>query len=264
MTLDRGHFAALVVSALLILSGCASTFGTSDDVDREAILEGMDELESYEFELIQTVDSGFGEIEMSIEGAVDAANQEMYMSMDGAGLGMDTESYIVDDVQYTNAMGVWTQMELPETSGWQGDQVGEHEPIVEAGDLEVVDSETVNGVETTVVEIEVSEELIFEALEAIDEEFDQEVGDESVSEIYDEMDIEFDDVTYRLYVDESTDLLHKVDVEMTMEMDGQSMATQTEMIITEHNEAVDIELPAEAADAETIDDANGFGAWDDF
>lgn len=243
---------------LVLAAGCVGTLGTSDDgtdddaedgeITQAALLDGIDEVESYEFELTQTMETEMGEVTMTGDGAVDYAAQKLEMLIDTEMMGQSIEQqvYFIDDAIYTHAAGMgmddsWMKMSVPEDEQeevWADQETLEGQTdYIEGADVEETGTETVNGVETTVLELQFTEELR-EELEAEDE--------------FDEQEMEIESVDYRLFVEESTEFLHKVEMDLTVEQMGQELTTETEMLITNHNEEVDITLPEAAEDAEDV------------
>ena len=250
--------AAIVVAILILTAGCLGSFGVSDDGDNSSdvegddvedvepdetiaestLLDGIDDVESYEFELQQTMYMSGESMEMTAEGAVDEPNEEMRMEIEMGMPGMEMESYVVDETMYVKTMGEWMQSDVSDEELWaETETLDGQADIIDGSDLEAVDTETIDGAETTVLELDLGEEAIA-ALEA-----DDEVGM-----------AETDSIEYRLYVDESTGYLHKIEMEMSMESMGDTVETEMEMVISDHNEPVDITLPEDAEDAPEVDD----------
>lgn len=315
MTGTRQVVGVLLVSVMLVLAGCAGTLDADEEIDGDAVLEGIEETESYQYELTQTVVTDDADVETTIEGAVDQSNESAYASVDVGTSALDAtdgiETYVVDGVQYTQIAGTWTKLDLPDDQVWQEvDVLDDHESILaESEELTVNGTATVDGVETAVVEVTVPADAIEDALEevasvdadpfgeepidddlddAVENEFDDadasadatddpsesaddrnesdaELTDGDAFDVFDEDvlddqdhdvhaydDVEFDDVAYTLYVDQSTDLLHKVELSMAVESAGESVAIETEMTFSNHGEDVGIELPPEAEDAKTF------------
>ena len=246
--------AAIVVAILVLTAGCLGSVGVSDDdnssnvegddvedlesISESTLLDGIDDVESYEFELHQTMDTTGESMEMTAEGAIDEQNEEMRMDVDMGMPGMEMESYVVDETMYVKMIGEWMQSDVSDEELWaETETLDGQAEIIDDSHLEEVGTDTVDGVETTVLELDLGEEAIA-AIEA-----DEEVGM-----------AETDSIEYRLYVDESTGYLHSVEMEMTMESMGDTIETELEMVISNHNEPVDITLPDEAEDAPEVDD----------
>ena len=250
--------AAIVVAILVLTAGCLGSFGVSDNGDNSSdvegdgvddvedsetisestLLDGIDDVESYQFELEQTMDMAGESMEMTAEGAIDEPNEEMRMDVDMGMPGMEMESYIVDETMYMQMMGEWMQSDVSDEEVWaESETLDGQAEIIDDSELEEVGTETIDGAETTVLELDLGEEAIA-ALEA-----DEAVGMP-----------ETDSIEYRLYVDESTGYLHKIETEMTVESMGDTVETEMKMVISDHNEPVDITLPDEAEDAPEVDD----------
>ncbi|MCU4744088.1 hypothetical protein OB955_22755 [Halobacteria archaeon AArc-m2/3/4] len=251
--------AVLAVSLLLVSAGClggltgsdGNESANGDDVSESEILSQIEEIETYQFELNQSTETPEGNVTITADGEVDEPNERMYLSMTqemdvGLGGAIEMEQYVIGDTQYVLMQGVWQQMEVQEDI-WEeeGDELSEQGDVIETGELEVVGTETINDVETTVVRVDGTDELIDDLEADVEEDAQQQQMQSEVA---------IDNVTYHFYVDEETHTLHRTEMEMSMEENGQSVQTSMEMTFFEHNEPVDIELPEAAEDAEEIDD----------
>lgn len=252
--------AVLAVSLLLVSAGCLggltgsdgneSANGDADDVSESEILSQIEDVETYRFEMNQSTETPQGNVTITAEGEVDEPNERMYMSMTqetnvGLGGAVEIEQYIIGDTQYLLTQGVWQRMNVSQQEIWEQDELAQQADVIETGELEVVGTETVSDVETTVVRVDGTDDLI--------DELEGDVEDDLQSQQGTQGDASIENVTYHFYVDEDTHTLHRTETELTMEQGGQTMRTSTEMTFLEYNEPVDIELPEAAEDAEEVD-----------
>lgn len=253
--------AVLAVCLLLVGAGCLGGLAGSDgnesangdageDVSEAKLLSQIEDVETYRFEMNQSTETPQGNVTVIAEGKADEPNERMYTSMTqetdvGLGGAVEIEQYVIGDTQYLLTQGVWQRINVSHRDIWGEDKLAQQADVIETGELEVVGTETVSGVETTVVRVDGTDDLI--------DELEGDVEDDLQSQRGTQGDASIENVTYHFYVDEDTYTLHRTETELTMEQGGQTMRTSMQMTFLEHNEPVDIELPEAAEDAEEVD-----------
>ena len=239
--------AILAVVLVVALAGCSGAMpggeqsADEDEVEQTDILEEIEAVDTYQYEMTQTIETEQGEETVISEGRInESANRSHVSSTTDTELISENESvrideYIVENTLYASIDGDWFQMDLQGNVWEESAQLAAQTDFIESGTLTEDGTETVNGVETTVVSVEATDELKAELQN---------------SPNFQATGATVDDVSYELYVDEETNYIHKIDTELTTTAGNQTTTSSTEMTITDHNESLDIELPADAEDAE--------------
>lgn len=215
--------------------------GDEDEVEQTDILEEIEAVDTYQYEMTQTIETEQGEETVISEGRInESANRSHVSSTTDTELVSENETiqveeYIVENTLYASIDGDWFQMDLEGNVWEESAQLAAQTDFIESGTLTENGTETINGVETTVVSVESTDELKAELQN---------------SPNFQATGSTVDDVSYELYVDEETNYIHKIDTELTTTAGNQTTTSSTEMTITDHNESVNIELPDDAEDAE--------------
>lgn len=271
MTRSKRVLVVFAVCLLLVSAGCLGGLAGSDgngntsgdagddgagDVSETELLSQIEDVETYRFRMNQSTETPQGNVTVTAEGAADEPNERMYTSMTqetdvGLGGAVEIEQYVIGDTQYLLTQGVWQRINVSQQEIWEQDELAQQADVIETGELEAVGTETVSGVETTVVRVDGTDDLI--------DELEGDVEDDLQSQQGLQGDASIENVTYHFYVDEDTHTLHRTETELTMEQGGQTVWTSMEMTFLEHNEPVDIELPEAAEDAEEVDQGSTAG-----
>lgn len=233
---------------------------------RRYIIKRLSEESEIEGEAMETT------MEVDGSGALDIENYQMQMAMtmnaavpgeDDTDIGM--EMYLVDNTYYilTDALGMgpaWMKFEMPMESWEQMNQIESQVELLEAAEVEVIGSETVNGIDCYVVEVTPDVEQLWEMASQqalLTEEmpnFDEELLDEMLQEY-----------SVKQWIAKDSHLIMKVEMEMNIEVTPEAMGYPEEeggitidmamtMLVNDYNQPVSIELPPEAENAMDIMD----------
>ena len=250
-------------------------------------MESVDDASSYQFDMDMTMDmTGEAEGEvididmtMSMVGAIDYDNMQMMMDIDMImampgedDVEMAMQTYIVDDTMYMMAdmamLGMpdpmWMKSPLPEED-WadisgQMNQVDYIAELLEAVEVDLIGSETIDGTDCYVLELipDVDQlwQLAMQQSDISGQGMLPSVDDELLSEM-------FQDFSVKYWVAKDTYLLAKAIIDWSMELTPEAMGYPDEegvvnmdvsmiMLAYGYNEPVTIVLPPEAEDAMEI------------
>ncbi|EMA30042.1 hypothetical protein [Halobiforma nitratireducens] len=249
---NRTVGAVLVVCGLVLLAGCAGGIGFLGDdsegtgVDVDALEANVEAVESYHVEVERTLQAAMVNETTTIDGAVDVTDRQAHLTMaTETHVGADprtteTEQYVLEDVRYTSDGDGW---ERTADGTWEDThRLGSATDAFENATLEPIRSETVDGVETTMYELDVPEDRETD-LAGIDES-----GHVGTS---------LEEFVYYVLIDTETDTLYGTDMRMEVSQGGEPAIVTVETTFTDHDE-VEVSIPEEVT-AET-DGAAGDGA----
>ncbi|APW98692.1 hypothetical protein CHINAEXTREME_13280 [Halobiforma lacisalsi AJ5] len=244
----------LVVCSLLLVAGCTGSIGFLEDdpqesdvdVDAGALETNVEATESYHVEVERTLRAAMVNETTTIDGAIDVTSRRAHLTMTTeTHVGTDprtteTEQYVLEDTRYTNDDGEWVRTE---NGNWtETHRLESATGSFENATFEPIRTETVDGVETTMYELNVSEERETE-LAGID-------GSGHVTTSLEEF-------AYYVLIDTETDTLYGTDMRMQVSQGGEPAIVTVETTFTDHDE-VDVtvpdEIPAEATAGETDDE----------
>jgi hypothetical protein len=270
---------ALVLSfSLVAFVGCGGKL-TQEEIDQiiAGAADASYETVSFDIELPMTAevsgggDAGVMTVDMSGTGAMDIVNEAMQvtmnMAMDVPGQGsqdIDAATYIVEGWMYTGATipgygEQWTKMALTEQIWQQQDQVEQYiRLLATAVEVDYKGTETVNGVECYVFEVEPDMSILNDLLQQETSTLGMmDLSSLDVAELYQEL-----SVKEWLAVDSYR--LQRTEVEMTMEFgpgdveatsdDFEKMSIDIKMTMRfyAYDQPVTVVLPPEALDAEEM------------
>ncbi|WP_459888452.1 hypothetical protein [Halostagnicola bangensis] len=259
MTHSIRKSAILAVVLVVLIAGCSGAMPGGDDpgdeeIEQTEILQQVEAVDTYQYEMTQTIETPNGEETVVSEGTINESANRSHVSSTTANQliseneTIDVEEYIIENTMYASIDGDWFEMDLEGDVWEESAQLAAQTDFIESGTLTENGTETVNGVETTVVSVEATDEL----KEELESSRDFQATGATV-----------EDVSYELYVDEETNYIHGIDADLTMTSGGETITSTTEMIISEHNEPVDIQLPEDAETAEDVEDGEDIGDIED-
>lgn len=234
--------AAIAVAALLVLSGCAapaSDTSTQAKEIREQSTASMQNVSTYSFTVDMTVnaDAG-GSIALTGNGVVDRDAERM--RMDATLEGMEMTSYLVGDTQYTRAFGEWETQDVSGQSPWDtGNRLSTQREIMNEADIEIAGNDTVDGEPVYVLSLEPTEQQVLAAMEQ------QSTGGTVASQ-----DVDIEDMTYRQYVSREDYRIRRVEMDMTMTINGEHAEADMTMTVDDYGEDVSITLPDSAPESD--------------
>ena len=271
-TRKRQLLVVLAVGIALLLAGCAEAINDEDDSDidaddveaeelEQAATEAMAEVTTFTFETEQTTTAMGAATETTVEGQIDVEAQraQIETSIDQFGIEQEFDQYIVDETLYMDGLGEmlgteeWLKVEVGEEAIWEHDEATQQREMLDVGDLSVEDTETFDGHDVYVVELNVSgedmEDIIEDAEDPLEGEFEDAFGEE------DDIDaLEYTDVSVTQYIDADSYYVRYSAMEATIETEFGTTAIEMETTFDDFNDAVDVELPPEAEDAMDIDE----------
>lgn len=232
--MQRRTLAALSVAALLVTAGCAGLVddGGASDAEQRAqdATDAMQDVDTYRMTMEMNISANGQTISMSQDGVFDHEAQRAHLDM--TVFGAEGVVYMDGDTMYVKSNGRWQTRDLSEDDPWEsGNGIIQQRNILESGDVSIEGTETVDGVETTVLSVDPEEDELKELLAQ-----QQSQSFEGVT---------IDDASYRLYVGDD-DLPRKMEMTMEMTVDGQSATAEMTAYFSEFGEPVDITIPEEA------------------
>ena len=234
--MQRRSLATLCVAALLVTAGCAGLTGNGGGAsDAEQLKEdasaAMADVETYRMEMDMNITANDRTLSMSQNGVFDHEAEQARLDM--SVYGTEAVAYMDGETMYVKAGGRWQTQDLSERNPWEsGNGITQQQHILESGEVSVEGTETVDGVETTVL-----------AVDPDTEELKQLVAQQG-SQSFEGVTI--DDATYRLYVAKDSDLPRKMEMTMEMTINGQSAEAEMTAHFSAYGEPVNVTVPEEA------------------
>jgi len=240
-------FAAVL---LVALSGCGAlndgdakqtTLGEpviTDDMSAEEIQQlsanATEGYSSYEMTMNMSVDSDSASLSMIMDGVVnnDEKKAKMDMTVDAGLRSFDTTAYIDDQTVYiqNENTGDWQTEQGSSSMNWeQTNQLQQQRELLNASEVEVTGSTTIDGETMTIITIQPNESAMQELVAQ------QQGTDFSGSSI--------DEMTIKMYISDQTAHVRKMDMDATMTAEGQRM--EMDLIVTLSNYGTDtnIQIP---------------------
>lgn len=252
----------VVVALAMLLAGCVGSLSPTDDADTEdtseyvendELLAAIDETDTYTFEMTQSMEMG-GEMTTEATGQVDETNEQFQIRMEMPFNADEvTEMYLVDGTMYTSFDGEWVAIDLEDETDDDLDEWGgtgsldDYADLIAEADLERTGTKEIDGVETDVIDVGLSDiegSTLFGS--------DDVEGVDDVDEYVENWGLE--EMTFEVYLDPETDTIYGYTFAMETSGDELSVGFETEMRFSDHGEPVDITLPEEAEDAMDMDD----------
>ncbi|WP_232702343.1 DUF6612 family protein [Halobacterium wangiae] len=234
--MQRRPLATLCVAALLVTAGCAGLTGDdggASDAEqlRDDATAAMEDVDTYRMEMVMNITANGRTVSMSQDGVFDHEARKARLDM--SVYGTEAVAYMDGDTMYVKANGGWQTQDLSEQRPWEsGNGITQQRNVLESGDVSVEGTETVDGVETTVLAVDPDEGELKELLAQ-----QQSQGFEGIT---------IEDATYRLYVADDTDLPRKMEMTMNMSADGQSAEAEMTAYFSAYGEPVNVTVPEQA------------------
>ena len=233
----------------------------------EGVIESMDEIRTYRFDVDMT--SGIaaeaeGEVVemtmvMDLNGVLDLEDRQMKIDMTAKVEGLpepdETETrmeiYLVGDMIYTmmDVPGIepmWTKMEMQEGYWDEMNQVESQIELLEAAQVEVIGSETIEDTDCYVLQItpDMGQLLQFAIQQgALSEEEVPDVAEELLQEM-------FTNFSVKQWISKDTYFLIKAAIDMGLELEvSLPIDISVVLLCYDYNQPVSIELPPEAEEA---------------
>ena len=233
--------AVAALTLCLVLAGCSGAVpgetGQADTVpsgvDVAAIEASADKLERYRVERTRTLRSPRVNETIEISGTVDTESRRAMLSMRtetnvGSGVqASETEQYIEGDTRHTrdDDDGEW---ERSEGSWAETETFGDAVSTLEGATFEPIRTETVDGVETTMFRVNVTDARRDELLGTGE-------GQHATYRV--------EDFLYYVFVDTDTNTLYGTDLRMEITQGGSGAVLTIETIFTDHDGDFEVSAP---------------------
>jgi len=271
---------SLVVVMVLSLTACER--GTGEEAELppaqeivNGVIDSLEKIRTTQFDMNMTMDMA-GEAEdetfeatmvMDFSGVLDLANRQMKadITMNIAASGADETDmamamYLLDDVAYMmievpEMAPMWVKSEVPEATWEAMNQVESQIGLLEAAQVEVIGSETIEGIDCYVLQLTPDMEQLWQVAmqqaEVIGEEM-PDIAEELLEEI-------FRSFSVKQWIAKDTYFLTKAETDMDMELTPEALGSTGEgltkigiamdLLYYNYNQQVSIVLPLEARDA---------------
>lgn len=234
----------LAVAATLLLAGCMGGGGSdttpemSDEAKQlqEQSIAAMEDVDTYRMELTMDLESEETSVSVDADGVLNRPERRlrMNMSMDAGPRSVDTTVYIVGETAYVNARGMWQTRDVSDRDLWdQNARLEQQRELMEAARLEIVGNETVDGVPVRVVEFHIPDDKLDELTALAQQQAQTDQG-------------EITDATYTAYIAQETGLMRKMEVDLSMEVEGQSVDGTVTMSFHSYGTDTNITVPEAA------------------
>ncbi|WP_435344596.1 hypothetical protein [Haloarchaeobius sp. HRN-SO-5] len=240
----RNHVLVSLSLALLVsLAGCATFTGSTDGGAgagaqqgaeiRNDVVNEMESVESYNFSMVTTVSFGENEQVTESNGTVNVTAQRMVtesvttVRTNSSQSKLGSTTYVFGDQQCLNLGGDWDQSTVDRSPWRTGANMSVQQELLNQSDARLY-NDTLDGEDVYVIEVRPSQEAIQSLL----------AGSET--------DVEFQDVTYRQYVDREDERLLRSTMNATYYVSGRQANLSVTMTFSDYNTTEPIELPASA------------------
>jgi len=226
-----------------LLSGC---IGENNGFDVNKVIEAQKNVKQYTFESEITAGKTEMQQSISINEKIDTENRKMYINTNIRG--QNEESYIIGEEVYTKKKGQWSKVKREDV--WNNsNQESKYESTVEIlkspnTKIEVIGEENIDGDVCYIVNITPDTEKLKEQIAKW-------IGGDRAGVEY-----TLNVSSYTLYVSKATNFIKKRYLNASMAVSVRGMKVEAEMTFVSKykdiNKPVDIQLPEEARNAETI------------
>lgn len=233
--MQRRTLAALSLAALLVTAGCAGLTGNDGGAsDAEHVKEdataAMADVDTYRMEMEMNITANGRTLAMHQRGVFD--HEAEVARVNATAMGEQTTTYIDGRKLYVNVAGEWRTQDISGSNVWEnGTSAARQRQILESGNVSLVGGATVDGTETTVLRVDPDTEDLKALIK-------QQRGGQPIDGIG------IENATYTMYVANETDLVRKVELSMSMAIDGHSAESNATITFSAYDEPVSIELPA--------------------
>ena len=239
MPTKRTVLLTALLALLVTVSGCSALQGGGTDgaAIAEQSNQAMQDVDSYTFEMSMSMASDQSDqtIDLGGSGAINVAEQRMRMEMDV--MGQSITQYIIGQTMYINQQGTWIQQDVPQDNIWEQQQLAQQQEILEQATVNFEGNTTIDGTDVYELSVDIDEEQVMEIIS-------QQQGGALTEQL------SLDDVTYTMYVAHDTKYLKRINADMSMSVQGQSVDADLEMTFQDYNGDISIELPPEAQNAQ--------------
>lgn len=228
--------------AAVALAGCLGG-GPDTAMSQEAkqiqneSLDAMADVDAYELDAEMRVQGADQTVEMALSGAVNRsarmARVEVQMRSPRS---LTTTTYIDGRTAYVDTAMGWQRRTLPADYWSAGNRLQTQREVFAASTMDIAGTDVVDGTPVTVVDITVPDDQLDELLSIAQR--TQPTGPQG----------SITDAAYTAHIANETGLLRRVEVDMTMEVDGQSFDATVDMRFSHFGEPTPIAIPDAATD----------------
>jgi hypothetical protein len=238
------RIAALLLGTVLLLAGCLGGASGYEMSAREQQLKhetlgSLGSVDTYTIDGTVSVSGESRSISGTVDGVVDRPDREarVRIALSGAA-SVETTTYIVGDTAYVNARGMWRRMNVSDRNVWDRNaRLQQQREIFEAAQFELIGNDTVGGKPVRVVRIHVPDDRL--------DDLRRLAGTDNEG-------VRISEATYTASIDAETDRLRRMEADMRMNADGQTVDAAVTMTFDDFDEAVTIEVPEEATEGAAI------------
>jgi hypothetical protein len=231
---------AVVVAALVAAAGCgavgdgqqATTQSPGDAASvHERVADATADVETYAVDFRLNLSANGELLQLTQVGVYDRADERARLNM--SVYGTPSTAYVDGETMYVEAAGQWQRQDLAGSGLWgENSTLGRQRALLAAGEASAVGSETVDGVETTVYEVD-ADPGAFESL------LSQSPGSAQAS-------LTVQNASYRLFVADDTGLPRRAELSTTVTARGQSTLANVTIAFSEYGEPVSVTVPEAA------------------
>ena len=261
---------SLVLVMVLSFTACAGLPSAQEIVD--GVIESLDEIRTYQFDMDMTggiAAEAEGEayeatVVIDSNGVLDLENRQMKIDItmvlsdlrpgeDEEEIGIET--YLVGDMIYMMLGPTWMKFDIPEGYWGEMSQVESQIELLEAAQVKVIGSETIEGTDCYVLQLTPDMEQLWQ-LAMQQPKLPGEEVPEVAEEFLQEM---FTSFSVKQWIAKDTYFPIKAEIDMVIDPTSAAMGLQVEgsvpagismvLLFYNYNQPVSIELPPEAAEA---------------
>lgn len=229
------------IALLLVTAGCTGVLddGSSGPSDTEALqrdtVDAMEDVETYHADMEMNISVKGREVTVTQDGVYDLAEQKARFTTTFGPT--ETTAYLDGKTMYMQSRDEWRTRELTQTNPWtQGQGLALQQQLLESAEVSLDGTETLDGVETTVLSVDPKESQVKQLLARQG----QQLSGVSIEE-----------VRYTMYVSTETERPRRIDMTMTFTANGQEAEANVTMTFSKYDEPVDITIPENATQSLT-------------
>lgn len=235
---------AVCVVALVVTAGCgavgdgggggqqAATDAPTDTRPvSERVADATADVDTYAVDFQMNLTANGETLQLTQVGVYDRANERARLNM--SVYGTPATAYFDGDTMYVEAAGQWQRQDLSGSGVWgENGTLARQRALLNVGEVSPVGNETVDGVATTVYEVDADpgafESLLSQGAQA---------GQASLT---------IQEASYRLYVADDTDRPRKAELSTTVTTQGQTARANVTILFSGYGEPVSVTIPAAA------------------
>lgn len=256
----------VVLALVMVLSFTACEKEPSAEEIVDGVIESFDKINTYQFNIDEAIDYDFGVDEegdsftLSSNGIVDVENRQLrvetsIVDTEQSEIVWGGEQYYIDGILYVKPKdpegeSMWMKEEPPE-EWWEGMQqsglVDSQIGLLEGAQVEVIDSESIDGIDCYVLEVIPDLEQLWQLQASLTFQETIDVTKEYLQEV-------FHSFSIKQWIAKDTYFLMKAEIDIVTEFPPETpgpSAIDIAMVLLayNYNEMIPIELPSEAEEA---------------